>query len=444
MRFDDLVGRDVVIWGAGREGRAAFAALRQRHVPATFAITGGGAAPTDLGTTAAVGDDALPRLLSADVVIKSPGVPRTADEHVALRAQGVPITSLTDLWLDANAERVLAVTGTKGKSTTSSIAHHLLRSAGIPASLVGNGGTPVTEGDTDESLVAVTEVSSYQAADLSVSPRVAVVTSLYPEHLPWHGGYEQYVADKLNLVAHDPELVVVPDLAGDLADLVRTRVGGATSLVSPSSVGVSVSPDAVTWAGVGRLDAADVPLSGLHNLTNAALALTAVAVGHDDVTDRGSLLSSLGSVAPLAHRLEPVPSRDGRRWVDDSLATAPEAVVAALETFRDLRVTLILGGADRGLSFAPLREYLRRRDSGHVAVVATGPAGERWLREGGPDTELVGGFDEAMELVHRDVDGSDVVLLSPGAPSFDEFASYVERSAAFRSAASHAGSEDRA
>src|SRR5690606_12891024 len=93
------------------------------------------------------------------------------------------------------AHRVLAVTGTKGKSTTSSIAHHLLTAVGLRASLVGNGGVPVTDGDSVDAECAVMEVSSYQAADLAVSPRVAVVTSLYPEHLPWHGSYDQYVAD---------------------------------------------------------------------------------------------------------------------------------------------------------------------------------------------------------------------------------------------------------
>lgn len=423
MRFEDLPGRDVVIWGAGREGRAAHAELERRGVAATYAITGENGDP-----------DALARLSSADIVIKSPGVPHTAPEFVRLRELGVAITSLTDLWLSTNAARVLAVTGTKGKSTTSALAHHVLTEAGITASLVGNGGTPVTEDDAAGSQVAVAEISSYQAADLTTSPRIAVITSLYPEHLPWHGGFEQYVADKLNLVAHGCEIVVVPDLAGDVAGLVRPRSGDAR-LVDPAALGIGSAADGLEWAGVGRLDAEEIPVRGRHNVANLALALAAVAAGFD--VDRAGLLAAAASFAPLSHRLEEVPSADGRRWVDDSLATAPEAVVAALETYPQERVALLLGGSDRGLSFAPLREYLTGREGGTVEVIAVGPAGARWVAEGG-DATLADDFADALRRLRLGTD-ADIVLLSPGAPSFDEFASYEERSAAFRAAAAAAG-----
>ncbi|MBZ5734141.1 UDP-N-acetylmuramoyl-L-alanine--D-glutamate ligase [Nocardioides sp. TRM66260-LWL] len=437
MRSEELRGRDVVVWGAGREGRAAVAELRRRGLEATVVVTGDGVPPADpsLGVVVA-GADALPRLLAADVVIKSPGVPHASDEFRAVADAGVRVTSLTDLWLTENAARVLAVTGTKGKSTTSSLAHHLLRGVGVSATLVGNGGTPVTDGDAGEAEIAVTEVSSYQAADLSCSPRLAVVTSLYPEHLPWHGGYEQYVADKLNLIAHAPELVVVPDLDGVVGTEVRARIGPATRLLVPAELGLAVTDAGLAWAGVGELAASEVAVSGRHNLTNLALALAVVAVGLDlpDVR-RTELLDAARTFAPLAHRLETVPSDDGRQWVDDSLATAPEAVVAALETFPDVRVCLVLGGADRGLSFEPLARYLATRSAGPAAVtvVALGPAGERWVRESGVPTAPATGFAEAMGRVCAD--DSEVVLLSPGAPSFDEFRDYEARSAAFRAAA---------
>jgi len=440
VRFEDLAGRDVVIWGAGREGRAAYAELGRRGIPATFVVTGDGAVPADLAPIASVGPRAVERLERADVVIKSPGVPRTAPELAGVRERGVAVTSLTDLWLSDNAARVVAVTGTKGKSTTSALIRHLLTSTGIPAALVGNGGTPVTDGDTADARVAVAEVSSYQAADLSVSPRVAVVTSLFPEHLPWHGGFEQYVRDKLNLVAHGCEVVVVPDLDGDLAARVRTSAGPHTRLVEPGSVGLTVSEAGIDWGAAGRIDARDLRVQGRHNLTNVALALAAVTVGFDvEEAVRAALLDAARTFRPLEHRLEPVPSGDGRLWVDDSLATAPEAVVAALETYPSSRVALILGGADRGLSFAPLRDYLAARPAdAPVSVVAVGPAGARWVAEAGDATggaHRAAGFTEALAWIGDDLDGCEVVLLSPGAPSFDEFASYEERSAAFRQAA---------
>lgn len=440
MRFDELDGRRVVIWGTGREGRAAHAELERRGVPSLFALTGAGQPPPDLADATAVGAAAMARLEDADVVIKSPGVPRTSPELRRLRERGVAVTSLTDLWLADNAHRVVAVTGTKGKSTTSSMIWHLLVSVGIRASLVGNGGVPVTDGEDRDADVAVTEVSSYQAADLATSPRVAVVTSLYPEHLPWHGSYEQYVADKLNLVRHAPEVVVLPDEGSDIARLVGERIADSTTLVTPGSVGITCTPAGISWQGVGELAAEQLPLRGRHNHLNIALALTAVVRGFDlGNDDRHRALAAIAAFPPLAHRLEVVPSQDGRRWVDDSLATAPEAVVAALEAFPDDAVTLVLGGADRGLDFAPLLDHLRGRTSAApVRVVAIGPAGARWTDLGHRDTTLAGDFAKAMEVAQSQTPASALVLLSPGAPSFDEFRSFEERSAAFRAAAAAA------
>ena len=300
MRFEDLAGRDVVIWGTGREGRAAYAELGRRGIPATFVVTGDGVVPADLAPLASVGPRAVERLERADVVVKSPGVPRTAPELAGVRERGVAVTSLTDLWLSDNAARVVAVTGTKGKSTTSALIRHLLTSTGIPAALVGNGGTPVTDGDTVDARVAVAEVSSYQAADLSVSPRVAVVTSLFPEHLPWHGGFEQYVRDKLNLVAHGCEVVVVPDLDSDLAARVRTSAGPDTRLVEPGSVGLTVSEAGIDWGAAGRIDARDLRVQGRHNLTNVALALAAVGVGREVAEAVRAALLDAGSGSTTA------------------------------------------------------------------------------------------------------------------------------------------------
>ncbi|MCM0619293.1 UDP-N-acetylmuramoyl-L-alanine--D-glutamate ligase [Nocardioides bruguierae] len=444
MRYEDLAGRAVVVWGTGREGRAAHAELTGRGVDVVgYAVTGG-EAPADLADLTATGEAGLARMLAADVVVKSPGVPHTSPEYVALRQAGVAVTSLTDLWLSADPDRVVGVTGTKGKSTTSAIVRHLLEAAGRTASLVGNGGTPVTADDASASEIAVTEVSSYQAAELSSSPRVAVVTCLYPEHLPWHGGFEAYAADKLNLLAHGTELVVLPHAHDDLAERVRAAVGEDTVLVTPADAGITVTDEAVRWSGVGTVAAADLQVHGRHNLVNVALALTAVALGFDlPEEQRPAVLAATTTFAALAHRLETIASADGRRWVDDSLATAPEAVVAALGSFAGQRVALVLGGADRGLDMSPLRTHLAGPAGDDVRVLAIGPAGTRWVEEGGPavrHTHLAGTWAGAVAALHDPTGpagpaSTDVVLLSPGAPSFDEFASYEERSAAFRVAA---------
>ncbi|MDR0592646.1 MAG: UDP-N-acetylmuramoyl-L-alanine--D-glutamate ligase [Bifidobacteriaceae bacterium] len=478
MRFEDLTGRSVVIWGAGREARAAHQELARRGIDSTLAVTDQATVPQDLRAITATGPKAVARLESAQVIVKSPGIARTAPAFRRLAALGVPLTSLTDLWLADNARRTVAVTGTKGKSTTSALIAHLLRKAGVGVSLVGNLGTPVTAEAADAATLAVAEISSYQAADLTVSPRLAVVTSLYPEHLPWHGGFEQYVHDKLNLVAHGPEAVIIPDGADELARLVADRAGPATRVIRPSDAGLTVTASSKTasgkaaglgWEGVGWLAAADLPLRGAHNLANAALAVAAADLALQGLGRTWARsLEPLRSFAPLAHRLEPVPSGDGRTWIDDSLATAPEAVVAALAAYPDARVTLLLGGADRGLSFAPLTSYLAGRPArNRVGIIAVGPAGRRFTAEaasaiggrdeGGPANgdgaanpggtatgaaavgpRLAPDFATALTWASANPADSDMVMLSPGAPSFDEFDSFEERSAAFRAAAAAA------
>lgn len=427
MRFDDLAGLDVVIWGAGREGMAAKRELTTRGIGSTVVVTGSAPAPDGVVT----GSAAWALLQGAGAIVKSPGIPHTSDEYIALDRAAVPMTSLMDLWLTENRDRVIAVTGTKGKSTTSALVQHILTSVGRSAALAGNIGIPVGARVAEDIDCAVTEVSSYQAAEITASPRVAIVTSLYPEHLPWHGGFERYVADKLRLVAHDPESIVVPDLADDLGRRVRA-VSGDARILSPADIGITVSDGEVSWAGVGSLALADMNLVGLHNLMNAALALTAVDA-YDGEVDRARALDAVASFTPLAHRLEVVPSTDGRIWIDDGLATAPQAVVAALTSVIAPRIALIAGGSERDLDFAPIVDALAGRDD--VDLVCTGPAGARLARAAqgrAGRIHVADDFAHAVSVARSLTGPGDVILLSPGAPSFDEFADYEARAAVFR------------
>lgn len=431
MRFEDLAGRRVVIWGAGREGRAAHAELSGRGVPATIVVTGSGTAPEGVLGGAA----AWAALTEADAIVKSPGIPHTSPEYVALREKGAAITSLTDLWLTENRDKVIAVTGTKGKSTTSALVQHILRGTGHTAELAGNIGIPVGPRVGSEVDCAVTEISSYQAAELSVSPRVAVLTSLYPEHLPWHGGYDRYVADKLNLLSHGPETIVLPAHTGELAERAR-GIAGDARIVVPADLGIRVTGDELVWEGTGSVALADIALVGSHNLANAALALAAVDA-YAPGLDRQAALAAVADFSPLAHRLEVVPSTDGRTWIDDSLATAPQAVAAALTSVLAPHIALVMGGAERDLPFDALIDALVGRDD--VTVVCTGPAGSRFARDAADRVSRIrtaANFRDALETARSATGPGDTILLSPGAPSFDEFTDYEARAAAFRQAAS--------
>lgn len=434
MKFEDLNGKVVTVWGAGREGKAAFQELTRRGIAARIAVTGTREAPAD-EPNALVGEDASSALAASDAIVISPGIPHTLPEFRTLKAAGIAITSLMDLWLNEHHSRVIGVTGTKGKSTTASLIAHVLDAVGVPAVVVGNLGVPVTEYSGPDNRVAVVEVSSYQAADLTISPRIAVVTCLYPEHLTWHGSFEQYARDKLNLVAHGPATVIAPTNDPALAGRIEQVISGSTRFSDPTDLTITVTPAGILW-GTSLLEASRIPLRGQHNLHNVALALAAVESFVSLSSEQRTLaFEAVSSFVPLAHRLETILTADGRTWVDDSLATAPEAVVAALETFADQPVTLIAGGEDRQVPWTPLTDYLAQRpDSAQVRVAAVGPAGARLAEEAdgaSTDVNVCPNFAAALTFASEATD-SPVVLLSPGAPSFDEFASYEERSAAFR------------
>lgn len=415
MRFSDLDGRRVAVWGLGLEGRAALTALAARGIDAAVAESD---ADADV-------------LRTAQVVVKSPGVPASSPLYAELAAAGVSFTSNTDLWLSENAGRAIGVTGTKGKSTTSSAIAHLLGVLGEEVSLGGNIGVSLL--DAAPSGTVVLEVSSYQAQSITVSPRVAVVTSLFPEHLPWHGSEEQYYADKLRLVSEGASLVVVPGHDSALVTRVREVLPSGATLHFTSEDTIRADEAGLHWDGVGSVPAAELPLIGVHNARNLALAVLAVAVALDiSASDprAAALLDGVRTFRPLAHRMETVPSRDGRRWIDDSLATAPEAVIAALSVFGAEPVALILGGADRGLDLSPLAAYLRGRHA-PVHLLLIGAAGARFGREHGiglghPLQEF-GRMADAVAWGLSPANPASVVLLSPGAPSFDEYKDYADR-----------------
>ena len=213
VRLEDLRGRRVAVWGTGREGVAAVEAI-SGYAPAslvvvqdrvTFAATpweGHLAAAAPLFT----GQDAYRALQDVDVLVRSPVIAQVHPWIQELRARRVPITGGTALWMADHAGRTIGVTGSKGKSTTTSLIHHLLTEVGRPNALGGNIGTAVLT--LPESDLYVLELSVYQCADLQQSPRVVALTSLFPEHLDWSGGEARYYADKLNVAMHGAEAVV--------------------------------------------------------------------------------------------------------------------------------------------------------------------------------------------------------------------------------------------
>ncbi len=415
MTPDQLTGQRVAIWGTGKEGREAARLLADRPFVFLDDAPDGpeqvDGHPVHRGAVAL--DDAL---LRTDVLIKSPGVSLYRPEITAFQARGGTVTSLLNLWSAARTDRALTIgiTGTKGKSTTAALLAHVLCALGRKTRLVGNIGVPVTDTTGPDADVLVIELSSYQTADFTGTCDLALVTSLYPEHLNWHGTEERYYRDKLALLhrarhrfAHTQVQTVVP------------------ALLPPSVTFYDSTPEPT---GNPYLDRP-------HNRANVGGVLAVVV--HLDLSRRQAL-DSLKTFKGLPHRQQELGERAGVLYVDDSISTTPQSAMAALAVYRPRPITLIVGGFDRGLDLQPLVNDLCAPDSG-VAVVCLGESGARLSaalqKQGLPSVFMSDSMDEAVARARRITPTGGVLLLSPAAPSFGLFRDYQERGETFARAA---------
>lgn len=432
MRIADLAGRRVAVWGFGREGRAAIHALRQ-HCGAQHLTLFCGTAEVDAARAfdaaleIVVGDPDAATLGRFDVVVKSPGISAYKPALLAAQAQSTQFTSGTALWFGEQPDaRVIAVTGTKGKSTTSALIAHLARSLGVRTALAGNIGLPLLELLGQQAELWVIELSSFQTGEAGPL-ELGVITSLYEEHLDWHGSRERYVADKLKLADASRRLLVN---ALQPALLQRTQHHPQRLLFG--------QPDGWHVAdGFIRRDTREVfPIDqltapGLHNALNACAALAALeAIGMDAL----AAAPALAHFRPLPHRLQPLGEHDGWHWVNDSISTTPLATLAALESLHGRMVTVLVGGHDRGLDWTPFVDAMRSAPP--KAIICMGSNGARIeaaLRAAEVHCPMVrvDNLASAVAEAKARTPQDGVILLSPGAPSFDQFKDYAERGRQF-------------
>jgi UDP-N-acetylmuramoylalanine--D-glutamate ligase len=446
VRFSELDGARVGVWGAGREIRSFAAQLARRLPSAQIAVAAFDTAPTEdvrealrapSAQVVTTGSDEVASALSAcEVVVRSPGVSIHRPEMQALREAGVPVTTATSLWLaQRGGAGVIGVTGTKGKSTTAALAFHLALAAGRTAQLAGNIGVPALDLlDEEPAEVTVLELSSYQTADLDTGPEVALVTNLFKEHTDWHGSEHAYRAEKLRLLELPGVRVCVLNarderLAAEGERLARNRVE-VRRFGAPD--GWDVLEGGIALNGELLVAGSQLPLPGAHNALNLCAALSALeALG----LVPPPLPSSLEGFQPLPHRLERVAERAGVLWVNDSISTTPESALAALASFPDREIVLIGGGQDRGQDYTELGRALAEAGATVIGVATTGPRLLAAARDAGaPPTRTIDALDmQAAVAAAGELAGAgSVVLLSPAAPSYDGYRNFEERGERFR------------
>lgn len=432
MRLADLANRRVAIWGFGREAHAVIKALRARLPTQALTVCCSASEAQsvhdfDAALDVVAGEPDAATLAQFDVVVKSPGISAYKPALLAAQAQGTQVTSGTALWFAENPEaRIIGVTGTKGKSTTSALTAHLARSLGIRTALAGNIGLPLLELDGQHAELWVIELSSFQTGEAG-PVALGVVTSLYEEHLDWHGSREQYVTDKLKLANVSARLLVN---AQQPSLLERTHAHPDRGVFGQAD-GWHVADD-VIWRGTQDVfPVAGLSAPGVHNALNACAALAALeAIGIDAL----AAAPALANFRPLPHRLQPLGEHDGWHWINDSISTTPLATLAALESLHGRVVTVLVGGHDRGLDWTPFVEVVCKTPPN--AIICMGSNGGRIadaLRAGGTSCPMLRVDDLASAVAEAKVRTPEggVILLSPGAPSFDQFKDYAERGRRF-------------
>ena len=432
MKLADLEHVRVAVWGYGREGRAALTALRRRFPQKALTLI------CSEYEKAQVGDDANLRVVAGapdaqvlsafDVVIKSPGISPYKSPIPEALAAGVRFTSGTALWFAERPDaRVIGVTGTKGKSTTSALIAHLARSLGIRTALAGNIGLPLLDLLGQAADLWVVELSSFQTGEAGPL-EVGVITNLYEEHLDWHGTPGHYKADKLKLAEVARTLIVnamQPDLLARTATHPRrVRFG--------DRAGWHVRDGAI-WRGENCVLAlAEIRLPGEHNAINVCAALAAIeCAGHDAI----AAAKDVATFRPLPHRLQSLGARDGIEYINDSISTTPHAAIEALRSLQGRPVAVLVGGFDRGVDWNPFVEYVGKHPP--RVIVAMGANGARIaeslraLQASGFVLDHAARMAEALRRARELLPDGGTILLSPGAPSFDQFRDYAERGREF-------------
>jgi UDP-N-acetylmuramoylalanine--D-glutamate ligase len=423
-----------LVYGLGESGVAASKVLLERGEHVLAADAGDDerlrAALVELGVEGALG--AGPGILDGvDRVVVSPGVRPQDPVLRAAEGRGVPVVSEVGLGLELlrPGVRMVAVTGTNGKTTVVDMLHRMLEVAGVPHVVAGNSWRALTGclGEVRSAGLLLLEVSSFQLHYLK-SPgfEVAALLNARPDHLNWHASFEEYVRDKLRVFeGQGPE-----DLALVSA---RDPVGSAAAGTLAASVLIIGGGD--TGVRDGRLllngsvlaEAGELRFAGAHNVENA---LFAAAAAQRLGVEEEEIRTGLCGYQLRPHRMEVVAEKAGVLYVDDSKATNPAAVAAALSSFEG-PVVLILGGSEKETDFAEILPHLDRCRA-IICQGAAGPAVSAYLKGAGWDaTLLVADLKAAVAEAEALARDSDVVLLSPGCASFDQFAGYAERGEAF-------------
>ena len=415
--IDFLRDKKILILGFGREGKSSLDFIRRELPQAEVAIADQQEIVVE-NTTVISGENYLDACKDYDLILKAPGV--IIKDYLDAETKS-KITSQTDLFMRAFSRQIIGVTGTKGKSTTSSLIYHVLKSAGRDAQLVGNIGKPcfdILDEITDQTAI-VFELSAHQLEYIQASPHIAVLLNIYEEHFDHYTTPNDYYGAKKNIYKYQ-----TPDdllIYGDIFQ--HTTID---EINAAQSMKIDITKTEIFPRGQIR-----TKLIGEHNQLNIQVA---AAIAYAYKINGEDFKQAVASFQPLPHRLEYVGTFRGIKFYNDSIATAQEAVINAIKALGDVD-TIILGGMDRGLDYHPLVDFIRETNIRNVILLpATNERFQQTFDEREYSQKLihVKNMREAVEQAYAITATDKSCLLSPAAASYGFYKNFEERGEDFK------------
>ena len=443
----EIKGKKVLVVGLGKSGLAAALYLRRQGAQVTVSdVRSADALAKDIpalieeGIAVEAGGHGLLTFRRQDLIVVSPGVPLDTPELIQVQKFGLPIIGELELAAHYLRGKVLAITGSNGKTTTTSLCGEILKAGKVPVQVGGNIGVPVIAlvEESREDGWSVLEVSSFQLeTTFEFHPQIAVILNITPDHLDRHGSFENYVAAKERIFARqtaDDALVLNAD--DETAKRAAARAKSRIFWFSRSSVvrqGAFVHNGIVMFRASEQakaepvLNVAEIPLKGAHNVENVLAAVCAARLA--DV-DAATIRTAVTNFHAVEHRLEFVVKLNGVDYYNDSKATNVDASMKAIEAFPG-GIHLILGGKDKNSDYRQMRALIRERVK---AVYTIGAAAEKIHThvEGAAPIVSAGTLDEAVARAAAAAQPGEIVLLAPACSSFDQFENYEQRGRVFK------------
>ena len=392
-----------------------------------------------------LGKESLSNLKGFDLIFRSPSCLPTKPELVAEKERGAIVTTEIEQLMKIAPCKIIGITGSDGKTTTTTLTYEILKNAGYRCHLGGNIGIPLFTklNEIKSEDIIVLELSSFQLMEIEVSPEIAAITNITPNHLNIHKDYQEYIDSKKNIFTHQNENgILVLNADNEITNNFKTEANGKVILFSSTQKlqnGFIVDENIIKECDDGirkhLISEKDIKLRGIHNYQNicTALALTKTLVDIDDA------LETIKEFTGVHHRLELVRTIDGVKWYNDSASTSPTRGISALNAFQE-EIVLIAGGADKNLDYTPIAKPIIEKVKNLILIGQTATkiydAVKLELEKQNKqlDIHMCETFEQSIDLAKRIAKPGQIVLFSPASTSFDMFKDMYDRGDKFKEA----------